>query len=205
VQSAAATDLIERALATKEGKLNVLAIAAITNVASALLIEPKIAEKIVVVWLGGNAPYWPHTNEFNLAQDMSGARVLLDMDVPLILLPCRPVASHLAVTAPELDHYLAPYSKLGAYLSDIVRDYIKRHRWDTIAAEAGSKVIWDISASAWAINPKWVELEDQPSPVLRDDVTWDPAPKNRRTIQIARQLDRDAIFADFYAKARRTK
>ncbi len=37
VRSEAATDLVERALATREGRLHVVAIAAITNIASALL------------------------------------------------------------------------------------------------------------------------------------------------------------------------
>ncbi|MBQ6351649.1 MAG: nucleoside hydrolase, partial [Lentisphaeria bacterium] len=35
-------------------KLHVLAIAAITDVASALLLEPEIARDIVIVWLSGN-------------------------------------------------------------------------------------------------------------------------------------------------------
>lgn len=40
-----------------------------------------------------------------------------------------------------------------------------------------------------------------PSPVLKDDLTWE-LPSNRHLIEIARQVDRNAIFADFFAKAR---
>jgi purine nucleosidase len=197
VKSEAVNDLIQRAMAMPAGeKLHVLAIAAITNIASALLIEPRIAEKIEVIWLGGHAPYWPDTKEFNLKQDLHGTRVLLDSPVPLVLLPCFPVSSHLVVTVPELEKHLAPYSKLGAYLTDIVRGYGDN-------SPGWSKVIWDISASAWMIDPAWLHVEDQPSPVLRDDCTWEPAPgAKRRTIRISRRMDRNAIFGDFYAKAR---
>lgn len=195
VVSAAAADLVERALAPREGKLYVGAIAAATNVASALLLEPKIAEHIVVVWLGGHAPYWPHTREFNLAQDLHAARVLLEMQVPLILLPCHPVASHLITTVAELEKDLAPHSEIGSYLTNIVRQYEGN-------PTGWSKVIWDIAASAWLIDESWVVAGGAPSPVLRDDVSWE-AGRDGRTIQIAQQVKRDAIFGDFFAKARR--
>jgi purine nucleosidase len=65
--SEAATDLVKQALATPEGELlYVIAIGAITNVASALLLDPRIARRVVVVWLGGHANGWAHTLEYNL-------------------------------------------------------------------------------------------------------------------------------------------
>ncbi|MCE0496862.1 MAG: nucleoside hydrolase [Methylacidiphilales bacterium] len=196
VKSAAAADLVERALAMKEGeRLYVAGIAAATNLASALLLEPKIADRIELVWLGGHGPHWPHTREFNLHQDLHAARVLLDSPVPLVLLPCHPVTSHLIVTVPELEKHLAPHSKLGAYLTDIVRHYGDD-------SPGWSKVIWDISASAWLVHPGWIVTSEEPSPLLRDDATWGDR-AGRRPIQIAHELYRDAIFADFYAKAAR--
>jgi len=196
VKSDAAVDLVERALAVKEGeRLYVAGIAAATNLASALLLEPKIADRIEIVWLGGHGPHWPDTREFNLQQDFHAARVLLDSPVPLTLLPCFPVASHLIVTVPELEKYLEPQSKLGAYLTDIVR-----HHGDN--SPGWSKVIWDISASAWLVNPDWIAAREEPSPLLCDDVTWGDR-TGRRSVQIAHGLNRNAIFADFYAKAAR--
>jgi inosine-uridine nucleoside N-ribohydrolase len=195
VQSEAARDLVERALATTEGKLYVAAIAAITNIASALLIEPKIAEKIVVIWLGGNASYWPHNQEFNLAQDAHAARVVHQSTVPFVHIPCMPVASHLITSPGELEQQLEPYSKLGAYLSKIVREYEAN-------APGWSKQIWDISASAWLVNPDWLVVDEKPCPTLNEDLTWDNRPNARRILEV-RQLDRDKIFADFFAKAKR--
>jgi purine nucleosidase len=195
VPSDAAHDLVERAMAMTDGKLYVAAIAAITNVASALLIEPRIAEKIVVVWLGGNASYWPHTNEFNLQGDVHGARVLLESPVPFVHIPCMPVASHLITTVAELEEQLAPFSKLGAYLTKIVHDYEGN-------PPGWSKIIWDISASAWLVNPDWLPMDEEPCPFLKDDLTWDRRPNPRRIFAV-RELNRDKIFADFFAKAKK--
>lgn len=194
VESEAASDLIERALAAPE-KLVVLAIGACTNVASALLLEPRIAQKLQVVWLGGHAPYWPHTREFNLQQDLHAARILLAARAPFVMIPCFPVTSHLITTVAELEKELEPYSRLGEYLTRIVRQYGE-------GLPAWSKVVWDIAASAWLINPEWMGVEKAPSPILRDDLTWQfPTPLTRPTIEIVTCLDRDAIFADFFARA----
>jgi len=194
VESAAAADLVERAMAMKKGeRIYVAGIAVATNLASALLLEPKIADRITFIWLGGHGPHWPDTREFNLQQDLHAARVLLNSPVPLILLPCFPVTSHLIVTVPELEKHLEPQSKLGAYLTEIVRHYGDN-------SPGWSKVIWDISASAWLVNPSWIFTSEEPSPLLRDDITWGDR-TGRRPVQIAHGLDRDAIFKDFYTKA----
>jgi hypothetical protein len=100
VCSEAALDLVERGMASDE-TLYVVAIGAITNVASALLLEPRLVGKIVVVWLGGNALFWPTAREFNLMQDVSGAQVLFDCGVPLVLLPCMGVVTHLHTSVPR--------------------------------------------------------------------------------------------------------
>ncbi len=98
--SEAVRDLIKRAMKCEDEPIYVVAIGAVTNVASAILTEPKIIEKIVVVWLGGNAIYWPDTKEFNLEQDIYAARVIFDCGVPVIHIPCAGVTTHLITTIP---------------------------------------------------------------------------------------------------------
>ena len=199
VQSEMIADLVERAMHMPPGeKLQVLAIAAITNVASALLVEPRIAPRIRIVWLGGHAPYWHHTREFNLKQDLHAARIVFDSEADLVWIPCEPVTDHLLVTVAELDALLAPFSGIGKYLTDIV------HRYNGANLPAWSKPIWDISASAYAVNPQWLESHVGPSPVLLDDCTWGPQPiPARRNVEIVRKVNRDAIFADFFAKTKK--
>jgi inosine-uridine nucleoside N-ribohydrolase len=194
VDSPAARDLIARALAPSDRPLVVCAIGAITNVASALLLEPAIASRITVVWLGGHAPYWPHNHEFNLQQDPAAARVVFEMAGSLVQIPCMPVASHLVTTVAELERHLEPYSKLGRYLTEIVRNYQGN-------PPGWSKVIWDISASAYVIGSAHFPVVEIPSPILQDDLTW-KHDATRRHIRVVQQLDRDVILTDFFNKAR---
>lgn len=190
--SEAVRDLIKRAMAAEQ-PLYVVAIGAITNIASAILIEPRIIEKIVVVWLGGNALYWPDTKEFNLMQDILSARVVFDCGVPVVQIPCNNVVTHLSTTVAELEKYLEKKSKIGNYLTQIVKGYSENHY-------AWSKVIWDISAIAYLINPDWVPTNIVHSPILTDQVTWS-ADQRRHFIRTAYEVDRDKIFKDLFMKA----
>lgn len=193
VESAAARDLVARAMASPDDDpLYVVAIGAITNVASAVLMEPKIIEKIVVVWLGGHALHWPNTREFNLKQDVPAARVLFDSGVPFVLIPCMGVVSHLHTTIPELEAYVSGRGAIGDYLVEIVKGYHADHRgW--------SKVLWDIVTIAYLLNERWTPSHLVHSPVLTDQVTWS-VDQRRHLIRYVYHLDRDAIFRDLFDK-----
>ncbi len=193
VQSDAATDMIKRAmLSSTEDPLYVVAVGAITNVASAILIEPEIIERIVVIWLGGNPLYWPHTQEFNLMQDLQSAQVVLDCGVPFVWLPARGVVSHLHTTVAEMERYVQGRGKVGDYLVEIFKDYAN-------APFAWSKVIWDISATAYLVNPAWVPTEIVHSPILTEAVTWS-FDNSRHLMRVATSVNRDAIFRDLFEK-----
>lgn len=192
-RSAAAMDLIERAMqSTPDDPLYVVPIGCITNIASAILLEPQIIKNIVIVWLGGNALYWPHQREFNLRQDVLATRVVLDSGVPFVMLPTRPVVSHLHTTIPELTHFLKGKNEISDYLLNIMIEY-------SMGREAYSKVIWDVSALAWLINPEWVPTDIVHSPVMTDQVTFS-IDQSRHLIRIATSLNRDKIFADLFRK-----
>ena len=125
----AVDDLVARARAgSPDNPLYVIAIGAISNVASALLKAPDIIDRIVVVWLGGHALEWPDTIEFNLKQDVGGAQVLLDSGVPLVLVPCRGVTSRLHSTVPEIERYVEPHGSIGAFLAHAVQGvFVRSH------------------------------------------------------------------------------
>lgn len=191
-ESEAAEDMIQRAMSNTDGPLYVVAVGAITNVASAILMEPEIIKHIVVVWLGGNPLYWSHTREFNLAQDIHAARLVLDSGVPFVHLPARGVVSHLLTTVAEMERYVQGQGEIGDYLVEIFKDYHKDHY-------AWSKVIWDISATAYLINSSWVPTEIVHSPILTDSVTWS-FDNSRHLMRVATGVNRDAIFRDLFEK-----
>ena len=49
---------------------------ALTDVASALLMKPEIADRMTAIWIGG-APYPEGGEEFNLRQDIAAANVVM--------------------------------------------------------------------------------------------------------------------------------
>lgn len=194
VESEGARRIIELAHAAhaQGRKLRVLAIAAITNVASALLLDPTIAQEIEIVWLGGNEIGHGNNNEFNLRQDVPAAQVIFDTDIPLVWLPCRNVVSILDITLAELLTGLAPAGKIGEFLYSRSEELITGRKIE-------SKVIWDISTVAWFTVPQAFRSEIISAPVLNSDKSW-ATPGERHMITVARELDRGTIFADLFEK-----
>ena len=187
VDSPAARRLIELAHA-EPNLLYVMTIGCPTNVASALLIDPSIAEKIVVVWLGGQPREWPTANEFNLMQDVYASQVLFDSGVPMVRFPCSQVTEQLHTTIPELDYYLTGKTELGTYLANCVREYAPKDKNQI----AWSKVIWDIIAVAWLDCPETITSILVPTPRLVGDHT---TPKNELcfNLDFGRPLGREAV------------
>lgn len=195
VESDAARDLVERALASdKADPLYVVAIGAPTNVASAILMEPKILDHIVVVWLGGHALSWPNTREFNLYQDIHASRVLLDSKVPLVLIPCMGVTTHLLTTLAEIRDSLGGRGGIADYLVETFARCRENHF-------AYSRVIWDIATIAYLLQPEWIPSSLVPSPILNDNFTWS-FDSSRHLIRVANYIHRDAVFQDLFTKVR---
>ncbi|WP_246608297.1 nucleoside hydrolase [Paenibacillus agaridevorans] len=193
VDSPAARDLVAKALAMPDDEpLYVAAIGAITNVASAILLEPSIIRKIVVIWLGGHALSWRDTKEFNLVQDIHAARVILDSGVPSVLIPCAGVASHLITSLPEIERYVRGKGEIGDFLAE---------RYEGCSGDhfGYSRVIWDLSAVAYLLDPSYVPTDFVHSPLLTDQVTWS-VDYGRHFIRCANGVNRDAIFKDLFHK-----
>ena len=65
-------------IASKNDKTYILAIGSITNVALAIKQEPKIVDKIEIVWLGGHSFLNKDNKEFNFKQDIQAVRTVLN-------------------------------------------------------------------------------------------------------------------------------
>ena len=191
VVSPAAENIIKTAMESDE-KIYVAAIGAITNVASAILMQPEIINKIIVVWLGGNSHQSPNTHEFNMYQDIKASQIIFDSGVPLVQIPCDGVCSALTTTIPEIEYYLKGKNELCDYLVDIIKGY-------TNDPFCWSKVIWDISAISCIIIPKSMEHVVIPTPIITDDGYY--ASDNARNPMIyVRKLNRDAIYKDVFTR-----
>lgn len=162
VDSPAARDLIKRANAMPDDEpLFVVAIGAITNVASAIALCPSIIEKIVVIWLGGTAVSWPYANEYNLEQDVTASRIILDCGVPFIQLPCAGVVSNFRISVPEAEKYFGGKNALCDYLLGLLKGIEGEGVW--------SKVIWDVTAVARLIHPEYFHSSFEHTPRLCEE------------------------------------
>jgi len=207
-QSDAVADLIERAMGS-DVPLYVVAIGALTNIASAILIEPKIIEKIVLIWLGGNAFHWPDTVEFNLAGDVKAARLIFDCGVPLVLIPCRGVTTHLRTSVSEIERNVQGKGSIGDFLAETFKSYNKDHF-------AWTKEIWDMVAIAYLLNADWVPSHLVSSPIITQNsstdlinqhpMKWLEHPlhwsfdHSRHLIRYVYFVKRDPIFRDLFSK-----
>lgn len=197
VESEAAGHLVETAKAySAENPLYVVAIGAITNVASALLMDPEMADRIVVVWLGGHALEWHDNAEFNIRQDVAAARVVFASGAPLVMLPCMGVVSAFTTTGPELDYWLRGKNALCDYLVkhtvDEVHTYAKGRVW--------SRVIWDVTTIGWLLNENNRFMNEKliPTPIPQYDHHYSQS-SSRPLCKYVYHINRDALFADLFA------
>ncbi len=86
VDSEGARYIIEEAMKEDERPLFVVFQGTLTDLASALLLEPCIASRLTAIWIGGGS--WPDGGvEFNLKQDVHAANVVFGSQVPLWQVP----------------------------------------------------------------------------------------------------------------------
>ena len=180
---------------TPERPLYVIAIGAITNVASALLLDPQIRDRIVIIWLGGHAHSWPHNIEFNCLQDVAAARVVFGSGAALVQLPCMGVVSACHTTRGELEEFLRGKNALCDYLADItVKEgelYSTHRTW--------SRVIWDVTAVGWLAGRSFMQdyLTPAPIPGYDNRYSFDPT---RHLMRYVYNVDRDALFEDLFGR-----
>lgn len=182
-----------------ERPLYIVAIGAITNVASAILKNPKVIENTVILWLGGHAFDIPGAaTEFNMVQDIAAARVVFGCGVPLVQLPCYGVVDHLAVTEWELKAWLGGKNLLCDYLVEntvnCAREYADKKPW--------SRVIWDIAPLFWLINQDgrymWDRLCAAPIPEYDQKYGFEEA--NRHFIKYVYYINRDCVFEELFRR-----
>ena len=192
-QPSDACDNIVNTVMASDEPIYIVAIGAITNVASAIIKCPEVAKRAVLVWLGGTALHLPSAHEFNLMQDVKAAQVVFDSGIRMVQVPCEGVCTEFHTTIPELEYYLRGKNELCDYLIDIVATYVPyTYAW--------SKVIWDVTAVAALVRPEGEIMSLRPRPVLTDDERWDLSDDTRAPYVYVSKIWRDPIYADLFQK-----
>lgn len=178
-------------ISLKNSKTYIMAIGAITNVALAIKKEPKIIDKIEVIWLGGHSLLQGHNIETNF-KDRTAVKIVFDSQVRLTVIPAKNVASNLRTSIYELNHYLKDKSELCNYLID-------RFYNDGYHGVQERRVIWDISVIAYLINKNWFEYKEISCPNIKDDSSYELT-NDKHKITMVNYLDVDKIYSDLFVK-----
>ena len=169
-----------------------MAIGAITNIALAIIKEPKIIDRIEIVWLGGNSILNKYNDEFNFRQDIDAVRRVFESKVKLTIIPCKNVASELRTTIYEIEHYLKGKGELSDYLCDKFYN-------DKIHGIKLRRVLWDISTVAYLINKEWFETSEINCPNINDDTSYE-LNANNHLITIVNYIDANSVYEDMFKK-----
>ncbi len=181
-----------------EAPLYIVAIGAVTNVASAILKNPNMIENCVLVYLGGHGTHIPAAaSEFNMKQDIAAARVVFGCGIPLVLLPCAGVVDKFSSSKYELEHWLKGKNKLCDYLCDNAVSHAESYA----AGRPWTRIIWDVTAIAWLLNQdsRFMQAKLIPSPIPEYDKEY-AFSDNRHLIKYVYFIKRDALFEDLFKR-----
>ncbi len=191
VESEAVDNIIKTVMESDEF-VYVVAIGAITNVASAIIKCPEIIKKTAVIWLGGVGYDSTNYPEFNMKQDIPAVQVVFDSKIPVVMIPTFGVSSDLITTLPELREYLSGKNDICSYLCDIVEEYSGgKYAW--------SKVIWDVANIGLFNVPIAYDMVIRSTPFVIEGCRYS-FDDSRHPFIYVRKLKRDFIFADLFKK-----
>jgi len=194
-QGSAAVNFLIKISSTfsKANRLSVLVIGAGTDVASAILTDPSIVDRIRIVQMGFIDE--KGGDEYNILNDVRAEQVILNSAVPLVIGPASVCRRDLAMTYDHARTYLAERGPIGAWLWDEYRNWYFRNV-KPLRVEDFSKpwYIWDDITLAYLLG--MTEQHTGPRPHMRDDATFDSFDSSRSVTWITR-VDQARLWADF--------
>ncbi|QSB12873.1 nucleoside hydrolase [Natronosporangium hydrolyticum] len=211
-ESAAADAIIEEAMRT-DTDLPLFATfgGGLTELASAYLREPRIADRMTAIWIGG--PEYPELAvpppgalhpEYNLNIDVAAAQVVFDSPIPLWQVP-RDAYRQVLVGMAELRAGVAPAGRLGRYLFDRINDAVAKveahgHRMgETFVLGDNPLVLLTALQSAFEPDPSSSQYVLRPAPRITDDGSYEHR-DDGRTIRVYTRLDLRLLVGDLFAK-----
>jgi len=184
-----ASEAIINIARNSENPIVLCGIGAGTNIASAILAAPDIADKVIVLWQAGNSPENGNGGEYNMCEDISAAKVIFDSGVKLILCTAYEAAAVLVSTLGELRDNIRN-SEIKSYLIGLLE------RYTGSTADETKKIIWDIGVMGiLSAGAGTFEVRDRPMVV--DGGTYE---KGTGEFVLCTRLDRDKVYADMFDK-----
>ena len=198
VPSPGAKALIAQAHREDPRPLFALFLGPLTDMASAYLMDPSIAEKVTCIWIGGGP--WPNGgNEFNLSNDIHAANVVLQSGISVWQVP-QNVYTMMRVSMAELQLKVQPYGEIGGYLFQQMVDFnmamSDRPGWPS----GESWTLGDSPAIGLLLDEHWFSYDLMPIPYIDDKMHYLPLQPAGKTLRVYRTIDPRYILEDFFSK-----
>jgi purine nucleosidase len=187
--------------ASAQDPLFVAFLGPLTDMASAILLDPAIVDRpVVVVWIGGMAHGDLDASydgiEFNLRNDIPAANVVFDSGIQLWQVPAN-VYSAVSVSYTELDERIGGTSKLADYL---IRQLVEWNAtWHPEPIE--SRSLGDSPAVSLILNPRGGSFRTIPAPRFDQQGTY--VPGSGHPVRVCESVDVRFLLEDMFAKIRK--
>ena len=210
LESEGARAIVAEAMRDDTGlPLYVLVGGGLTNIASAYLMEPRIAERITLVWIGG--PEYPELCaahriqtglEYNLGIDPVAAQVIFnDSDIPMWQ-SARDAYRQVLCSNAFINTRIRNSSNTGSYLADKLGELFRR-AGGTLgeAYDLGDSPLLLVTAlqSTWEPDASTSDYVMMHCPDLNSCGIYEANPDGRM-IRVYTRLDSHLIFEDMLAK-----
>lgn len=196
--SEGARKIVEEAMKNDARPLYILFLGPLTDMASALLMEPRIAQRCTVIWIGGGR-YPSGGIEFNLGNDIEAANVIFSSKVPVWQIP-KNVYEMMAVSFAELELNVYPHGAIGKYLLEQMNEHAKEDIPRLSDFRSGETwVLGDSPAVGVLLYEHRFCFDWVQAPLITKDMTYVQTGLNR-PIRVYREVDSHLILNDLYAK-----
>lgn len=178
----------------------------LTEIASAYLIEPRIADRLTLVWIGGMEyadvalppPGYSRT-EYNTDIDIKAAQVIFNKsNIRLWQIP-RNAYRQTLVTLSELQTKIQPYSKVGTRLTDMIGEFLKDKGAESYILGDNPLVLVTALQSIYEPDATSSSYQLRQAPLFNDEGMYE-INRDGRLIKVFNQLDTRLMFEDLFAK-----
>lgn len=198
IPSEGAKKIIEEAMAEDERPLYVAFLGPMTDMASALLMEPAIAKRLTVIWIGGgNYPKGGY--EYNLNNDPIAADVVMASGVELWQVP-EHTYQQMLVSLSELEVRVKPHGAIGEYLFTQMVEWGQTFFGKRSYLRTGECwYLGDSPVIALLLNPHPNDYVIEKAPHILEDLSYSEE-RYDHEIRVYEHIDARFVLEDMYAK-----